>query len=697
MKRWEISRVREEYGEQIHTLAASLGVVDLCAAVLYGRGMQTKESAEAFLAGENAAFYDPFLLKDMDAAVAAVRAAVAEHKKIVIYGDYDVDGVTAVCVLYLYLCKLGARVEYYIPDRGEEGYGVSREAIDRLHEAEVQLVITVDTGITAIDEIEYARGLGMDFVVTDHHTCRPVLPQALAVVNPHRPDCTYPFPELAGVGVAFKLVCAIEQQIAWERGEQDAGYLRRVCEQCVDLAAIGTIADVMPLTDENRLIVSLGLSMLAHTERPGIAALLAEEGDEKRTINTALIGFRIAPRLNAAGRLDHASRAVELFLCEDEQSAFRIAAELCELNRERQRMVSAIEEQAQEMIAREGMEKDGILVLANEGWHSGVIGIVATRLIERYGRPAILLSLDGDLAKGSGRSVSGINLVNALAENGDLLEKFGGHELAAGLTVRRENLGALREALNAYVREHRACVSEDVLLIDCTVNSNELTVPAADQLARLEPYGSGNPEPVLALLGARIVSAAPIGEARHTRFVLEKDGIQSGAVYFGCRLSHTNFCAGDTVDAAFRLQVNAFRGVRTAQLVLSDLRLSGQSGQELCSLREQYEQSKAAGSARERVIPDRGDFAALYRYISAQVRALHDVIGVRQMVRALGGMNYAKVRYMIEIFREMQLFSVQNIGTEPDVFAFRMLNTGKVNLEDSEIFQTLKNGNEMKV
>lgn len=700
MRRWEISSVREEQGAAVRDLARALGVGELTGALLLSRGLSTVEGARAFLAKETEAFYDPFLMKDMDRAVSAVREAVSEGKRIVIYGDYDVDGVTATSALYLYLKGMGADVDYYIPSRSEEGYGVNRDALDSLAEKGFTVMITVDTGITAKEEIEYAHSLGMETVVTDHHACHAELPEALAVVNPHRPDCPYPFKELAGVGVVFKLLCAIEKSVREERGETGVGYLRHVCELCADLVAIGTVADVMPLTEENRLIVSIGLAMIEDTHRAGLVALIDESTQfKRRTVNASFIGFIIAPRINAAGRLGHAGRAVELFLCEDEETAHSIARELCDTNKERQHEENTILGEALEKIGRDVSDEDEVIVLASDGWHPGVIGIVASRITEKYGKPAILISFDGDVGKGSGRSVKGINLVEALSACEELLLKFGGHELAAGLSIDREQLDDFRRKLNEYVRENKDFEYVDELHIDCPCDIREVTVKNADEVACMEPYGTANPEPLFAMFGVTIAEIKAIGGGKHTRFIFEKDGVRAEAVWFGCNLMQTNFYALDTVDVAFRLQINDFMNIKSAQMCITDLRLSGDSRVSLEEGREQYEGSKGEHriADEERIIPEREDFAAVYRYIRSEVRKDNDIIGAKGIARRVDAVNYAKARYIIDIFREVNLVGIEPYGPEPDIYKFKLKpETGKVNLERSAIYKRLKSRKEYK-
>ena len=490
----------------VEALSNALGISSVTAQLLYNRGFTTPEEAGLFLRNDEGVWHDPFLMADMEPAVERVLRAVREGEKIAVYGDYDVDGVTSVTSLYLYLTGLGASASCYIPNRLGEGYGMSTAAVERLAAEGVTLIITVDTGITAHEEIAHAAALGVDTVVTDHHECHAEIPVCSAVVNPHRPDCPYPFKELAGVGVVFKLLCACEAARSHLSTEEA---LEVVSRHMIDLVAIGTVADVMPLTDENRFIVSRGLSMLDHTERYGLAALLeaissggtsrsasATAKKPRRKVNSGLVGFGIAPRINAAGRIAHAMQAVELLLADTPERAAALAEALCSINTQRQTEENRIAEQAYAMIdaqladaAARGLPFPGVIVLEEDSWMQGIVGIVASRITEKYGLPSILISFEGaasgapapdDVGKGSGRSVKGLNLVDALADSRDLLVRFGGHELAAGLTVRRADIPAFRERINAYAAER---LTEDMTAVrfeaDTEADMSELTMELA--------------------------------------------------------------------------------------------------------------------------------------------------------------------------------------------------------------------------
>ena len=471
-KRWIIKSVDTAESEnEISKISRDLGINRIVAKLLYNRGYTDTESAKSFIYMETEMLSNPFLLQDIEKGIDRISEAVSRGEKITVYGDYDVDGVTAVCTLYLYLKSVGANVEYYIPNRIGEGYGVSTVAIDSIAEGGTGLIVTVDTGITATEEVLYAKSLGIDFVITDHHECRTALPEAVAVINPHRPDCPYPFKELAGVGVVFKLVCAYEERIGGTTRREAA---KKIFSEYADLVAIGTIADVMPIKDENRIIVRYGLSKIENNKRVGLSALMEaassrndaqkNQRNKKRSkITSGYIGYTIAPRINAAGRIKNASMAVELFLSQDPDYAREIAEELCHTNRERQAEENKIMLEAAEQIDNLNIDDNPVIVLDADHWHHGVIGIVSSRITEKYSRPSILVSFEGnegdtpspdDIGKGSGRSIKGMNLVDALCYCSEHLVKFGGHELAAGLSVKRCELDNFRALINEYAKNN---------------------------------------------------------------------------------------------------------------------------------------------------------------------------------------------------------------------------------------------------
>lgn len=708
----------------VREIAEALGISPITARLLYIRGYRTKEEAEAFMKNDDALLHDPFLMKDMEAAVTRVRRAVESGERIVIYGDYDVDGVTSVSMLYLFLREKGADVSYYIPSRSGEGYGVSCAAIDRLAEKQISLMITVDTGITANEEVEYARERGIEVVVTDHHECKSELPRACAVVNPHRPDCAYPFKELAGVGVVFKLLCAYEMTLAREQGQPVIDGVRRVYNEYADLTAIGTIADVMPVRDENRLIVTLGLRMIAATSRKGLSALIEAASTvsqsaqsasslppriapKKRKITSGFIGFGLAPRLNAAGRISSATKAVELLLADSDEEARALAEELCEINRTRQVEENRIAEAAYQKI-EEGryLETDRFLVLAADDWQQGIIGIVASRLTERYGMPSILISFEGkkdgvpsehDIGKGSGRSVKGINLVEAMGYCEDLLCKFGGHELAAGLTITRGEVDAFRERINEYVRS-RIPEEETRVLVeaDCEVSIRDLTMQLAVELYRLEPYGVSNPTPTFLLRDVTIRKIIPISGGKHLKLVVEREGITFYAMYFNMTAYQFSFSEGERIDLMFTLDINEYRNLRTLQLMVQEARLSETFVLELETARRRLEEIRggAAFSPEESFLPCRDDVAVVYSYLKSQCRLGQTLLSDRMILAAMnlsaqGQVGYGKFFCALDILTDLRLCSCE--GSTDGYYKIEVFrNASKTPLETSAVLRALR-------
>lgn len=707
-KKWNIKNQLELYASGINKLADSLGILYATAVLLYNRGLCDIDSASRFLKKETELFHDAFLLTDMDKAVKRIEAALQNNDKIVIYGDYDVDGVTSVSALYLYLKSRNADVGYYIPNRVGEGYGINTAAVETLAKSGVNLMITVDTGITANAETAYARSIGMDVIVTDHHECHANLPEASAVVNPHRSDCHYPFTELAGVGVVFKLLCALEKS----NGNSD--YLRTICEGYGDLVAIGTVADVMPLVDENRLIVSIGLNLIEHTKRPGLLALLEQSGaiqsskssryTKKRKITSSLIGYVIAPRINAAGRISNASRAVELFLTDSSENADKIANELCETNRERQTEENNIIAQAYDKIAKEhDFEKDLVIVLSEYNWHHGVIGIVSSRITEHFNLPSILISFeDGGIGKGSGRSIKGMNLVEALKSCDDCLVKYGGHELAAGLSIDKDKLEEFKLRINEYARQH--LTDDDLytsITIDCELSIKDISLKLANELYMLEPYGIANPVPVFLIRDVQISEITSIGSNRHTKFTILKDNVSLTAIYFGAVASELDYCVGDKVDIVFNIDINDFQNVQTVQVIVRDMMHSESYKDSLNEQNELYnaiKEGKHLISKDETVIPSRDDFANIYLYIKREIRSGREIFTIHSLERQLGGIDnehYAKVRFIIDILNETNILCAEKLSDAPDSYSFKLnYIKNKINLDKSSIYKKLKSRQE---
>ena len=682
-KKWNIGKPEE----RDVSLLRSAGYPYLLSIVLAARGVTTPESAAEYLERDRSLTISPMLMKDMDKAVSRIQRAIADGEIIAVFGDYDVDGITSTVLLLDYLKSCGARCLRYIPRRIEDGYGLSKDAIQGLHDQGATLMITVDCGITGNDEVDFANSLGMDVVVTDHHECKEELPRAVAVVDPHRSDCPYPFKHLAGCGVALKLVLALGGE-----NREDALFAR----YCT-LAAIGTIADVMRMEGENRTIVSCGLEALPHTDFVGVHALLKEAGLLGKPITSIQIGFVLSPRINAAGRMGAADMAAELLLCSDPEAAERMAKELCALNRERQNVEQEIYTQAEEMIGQMPDRQRSALVLESSRWHQGVVGIVASRLSEKYSRPSFMIHLNGSTGKGSCRSWGGFNLFAALENCKDLLLGFGGHELAAGVTIDRDNIPAFRDRMNEYARSYcNGRPPEPALEVDVAIAyPAAVTLEELEALSALEPYGSGNARPVFCLLGATLLRTQNVGQNRHLKLRLGKGCAQFDGIFFSTVAERCGCAVGDRVDAAFYLQINEFRGSRTVQLQMVDIRPS------LCaSGREQEALTLAhhiAGGGvpplrdARRALPTRQQFAAAWRFLERAVPEeglTADTLPLlRHMASELGGVEpFLRAAVCAAVFRERGLLDWQE--TEHTI-TLHLHRGCRVSLEHSPLMAAL--------
>lgn len=652
-------------GPEIPAALTQAGYTPLLAALLCRRGIRTPEEAESFLHGGPELLGDPMLLQDMDKAASRVRRAIEQRETVAVFGDYDVDGITSACLVTSWLRSKGLECEPYIPDRMEEGYGLNLAAMDTIKSRGASLIITVDCGITAAQEAEYAASLGMDMVVTDHHECGACpLPDAVAVVDPKRPDSRYPNADLAGVGVAFKLLCAVEGDAAG------------VLEQYADLIATGTVADVMPLTGENRYLVAQGLAQINTNPRPGIRALLHECGAEGRPVTATTIGFTLAPRINAAGRLGKTAIAALLLLTDDSADADRYAAGLCQLNRERQELEQQIWEEASAIACR--YPPRAPLVLASDTWHQGVIGIAASRLSEEFHLPTIMICCDGERGKGSCRSFGGFNLYNALSACSEYLEGFGGHALAAGLTIRRENIDRFRRALGEYYRQNPA---DDLPELTCDLRVDDphlLTMACIESLDALEPCGNGNPKPLLCITGARLVNAVPIGGGRHLRLHFAKGGYNYAGIFFSCTPAELGVRIGQWADVAFTPQINEFRGRRSVQLLVTDVRPSDPLP--LCSALLKNQCVPAWDTVD--LYPLRADFAVAWRWLKAPM-----VFSLSELPER-APMRPEKFCVCLRVMAEMGLAAVDFDG---EMLRLRPLPTsGKVDLGASKLLQALR-------
>lgn len=649
------------------------GYTPLLAAMLKVRGITSAEAAENFLEGGAECLLDPMLFKDMAKAVERIKAALKNKETLAVYGDYDVDGITATCLLADWLRSKGAECFTYIPDRIGEGYGINAAAIDKLRDKGVSLIISVDCGITAAAEALHAESVGIDLIITDHHECREeTRPKALAVIDAKQPDCPYPNKDLAGVGVALKLVCACE------------GESLEAIERYSELAAIGTVADVVPLTGENRFIVRKGIEAMEHSKRPGIAALLRESGVGDKKICTTTIGFSLAPRLNAAGRLGCVPIALKLLMTQDPSEASSLATALCDLNRRRQTLETGIWEDAKGMMSQKA---PGLpIVLSSEKWHQGVIGIAASKLAEQYSVPTVMICLDGEKGKGSCRSCGDFNLFDALSACAEYLEGFGGHALAAGLNIRREQLADFCKAFEDYYRHNKPTELPE-LCCDLEITEPELLdMDGVKSLSRLEPFGNGNPKPTLCILGARLERLCEIGGGKHLRMTVSYRGKSFECVYFSHSEKDINVSTGELVDIAFTPQINEFRMRCTVQLQLTAIRRH--DPRELC---ESLLDGNNVSEERAAVYcPDRADFVRVWRRLQSLGGTVADSIDA-VLRQCPVGIHPESFCICLAVLIELGLM---HRGKSGGIFGAGIIrDSAKVNLEDSSIIKRLRREN----
>ena len=635
--------------ESVNALVGG-GYAPLAAMVLAARDKHDPRQAHAYLDCD-AQLPDPFRMTDMDLAAGRVGLAMTRGEKIAVFGDYDVDGITATCLLTDFLRSCGVDCVPYIPGRLEEGYGLNPIGIRQLKAEGVSLIVTVDCGITAVEMAQLCKELGMDLVITDHHECKEQLPEAVAVVDPHRPDGGYPHKNLSGVGIAFKLACAL------------CGSQEEVLSRYADMVCLGTVADVMPLQGENRVFVTRGLEALRHTTRPGLAALMQQSGCDPEHVSASSVGYMLAPRINAAGRMGQIELAIELFLTQDPERGEYVAKALCELNKQRQSVEQEIYRQAVEMLP-EGEIPEAI-VLAEESWHQGVVGIVASRIAEEYCCPTFLICLDGDHGKASSRSYGGFNLFTSLSCLSELLESYGGHELAAGFTIHKDQIPAFREQI-CLLAEHYYSGDQPrtMLEADCAVKPELLTVHNIDSLEVLEPCGNGCPKPLFVMEKLIIERITPVGGGRHLRLRLRQGRYGFNAIYFSATAESASITQGETVDVAFMAQVNEFRGERSVQMNVMDIRPScaaecswqTQNYQKLCSDCISPEEAAA-------LLPDRAMLGTVWRFLAGdgrqEIRETPMCL-LRKLVRWSGSpMGLEQLLTCLDIFADVGLISLQ--------------------------------------
>ena len=647
---YSVWQVQQADSRRAASLAAAIGAPGLLARVLVARGLDTPEKAMALL-GEDAPLSDPFLLKDMDKAVERILRAIDAQEPMVVFGDYDVDGVTATALLYQHLRNMGARVRCMLPSREGEGYGLSAAAVEKLAAKGYTLVITVDNGVSAVAEADLAARLGIDLVITDHHLPPETLPRAVAVVDPARPDDESPYKTLCGAGVAFKLCAAL-----------DGCAPEELLDFCGDLAAIGTVADVMPLVGENRTLVRAGLQSLQNPDRPGLLALMESAGLADKTLTAENISYALAPRINAAGRMGSPARALQLLLCEDWEQAAALAEDLNRCNQARQAAEQKILEEVQAQLAADpALLRDPVLLLWGQDYHPGVIGIVASRLVEKYGRPAVLVSLQNGEGRGSGRSVAGFNLHAAIASCADLLLRYGGHALAAGLSVEPDRLPELRRRLNEWARARCPVPPAPALRLDLEIRLNEVSVEDVQSLAWLAPCGAGNPAPLFLVRNAQVEGVWPVGDGRHSRIRLRQDSGCLYAVYFDYTPAQLPCRAGDRVDAAISLSV--YEGKNGPQLSgrIRELRPAGLDGafvEQALWFEALQGGAPLTKEQKAALRPERADTVAVYRLVQGGAVSADDPLG---LFAAVGGGKAGKALVSLEALRQLGLVEARGL------------------------------------
>lgn len=681
MKVWSVAKVNKE---RAIAMANKLEIPPLLAMMLDIRGITKEEDVINFLQ-ENKDFSDPFLMKDMDKAVERITTAVENGEKICVYGDYDADGVTSTSLLYSYLRdSLGADVMFYIPTRTGEGYGMNKGAVDKIHSQGVTLIITVDNGISAREEIDYANSLGIDTVITDHHIPSGAIPKAVAVVNAHQKDDKSPFKDFSGVGVAFKLVMAIEGEYA----DVDS-----LLENFSDIATLGTIGDIVPLVGENRTLVKNGLRHIQNSDRIGINAMKQESGIAEKEINSSNVAFTLVPRINAGGRLGSSEKSVNLLLTEDEDEAVTIADKLGMDNRERQSIEKEILASIDEEVRRTpNIVNDKILVFAGKGWHQGVVGIVASRIKDIYDKPTIIIGIDDDgVARGSGRSVEGFSLCDAVFACSEHLTHYGGHPMAVGISLEKEKINDFRKAINAYCKDIK--MPYNILHIDCKLNPNQLDLSILDSLSYIEPCGASNPSPIFGLYNMTIIATKEIGNGKHMRITLSRGQGQVPvyAVYFNHNFQSCSYRNGDIVDVAVSLDRNIYNGQENLSVIIKDIKYSQSNNEELIDSERIFDKfAKRYRLTKNEVmsiLPTRNDFAYVYRFLKQNKGFIY---GEYALVNALNyKISMGKLIVILYSMKELGLINWQQ-GLYQSII--EMKESGKVNLEDSVFIKKLKEG-----
>lgn len=558
----KVWKIKEIENEQVKKYVDKFGMSELIAKLMLAKNIP-EDKVKGFLNPTLDMLYDPFLLEDMQKTIDRIIMAKENNEKVAIYGDYDVDGITSITLMYSFLKEIGMDVSYYLPDRQEEGYGLNIEAIQKLKDEGISLVITVDCGISAIGEVEYANSIGLDICVTDHHECSESLPNAYSIVNPKRPNSKYPFNSLAGVGVAFKVLTALTKSL----NMKDEAYLKYL-----DVVAVGTIADIVPLIDENRIITKNGLEMLKDTKNEGLKALMKVA--RISNVDSDNVSFGLAPRINASGRMADATVAVKMLLATNEVEAFSYAKVLDEQNLLRQEVEKQIYDEAVARIENEGLDKRKTLVIEGKNWHQGVIGIVASKLTEKYLKPVILLSYDEHKAKGSGRIPQGISLYDALSQCSDILTAFGGHELAAGLTLETDKIEEFKTKFEQVITKMKPEDFVSTIDIDLEVKKKDITFDVINQVEALAPFGQKNKRPIFVYKNLKVSSISTLKDNKHLKFKLQDEDFVADAIFFKAGDRRDEVTVSDKIDVVFTLSVNEYMGYKNIQFLLGDFKKS---------------------------------------------------------------------------------------------------------------------------
>lgn len=558
-KKWEGYKVSED---KVNEVVKKHSISPLLAKILLNRDID-EANIQKFLHPCLDDLYDPFLFNGMDLVVDRILKAIETKERITVYGDYDVDGITSTTILYKFLHSLGAEVDYYLPNRLTEGYGLNNEAIDEIKNRGTKLLVTVDCGISAYDEVEYAKSLGIDVIVTDHHECPEKIPECIAVIDAKRADSSYPFNSLAGCGVSFKVVQAICQRLEKDKSE----YL-----EFLDIVALGTIADIVPLIDENRVIVKFGLEKMKKTENLGLRALINLSGI--KSIESSSVSFGLAPRINACGRMGNAELALKMLLTDSMKEAMEIAEQLNSMNRERQEIERSIYDEVEEQINKENLKNDKVIVAGKENWHHGVIGIVSSKITESHYKPSILVSFEGEECKGSGRSVDGFDLHAALNACSKYLLKYGGHEMAIGLTLKREEFDNFRKAICEYAKDKLPDEAIPTIKYDAEITHKDVSKETIKELNLLEPYGEGNPAPLFAYKNVKVDSIRTLSNDKHLKLNVKEEHRIFSAIAFNMGILKNSIHMGDRADILCAIELNSYNGLEMVQLNIKDIKKS---------------------------------------------------------------------------------------------------------------------------